>query len=71
MDKETIRNIPDQKVISKDIFLSCEIDNTERTFVFNENNHPFMSQWDLRILIMMLDSQRLIFWHLMRIVKKF
>ncbi len=48
MDKETIRNKPNQKVISKDIFLSCEIDNAERTFVFNENNQSFYESVGLK-----------------------
>jgi hypothetical protein len=41
MDDEIIRDIPEQKFISKDIFLSCKINNTERTFVFNEKDQSF------------------------------
>ena len=41
MDDVIIRDIPKQDSNIRDIFLSCIVDETERTFVFNENKQSF------------------------------
>jgi len=41
MDDDIIRDIPKQDSNIRDIFLSCIVDETERTFVFNENEQLF------------------------------
>tara|TARA_B100001287_G_C22685690_1_gene533429 strand:- start:4284 stop:5039 length:756 start_codon:yes stop_codon:yes gene_type:complete len=41
MDEEIIRDIPDSSYIQNDVFLSCNIDDVERTFVFNEKEKLF------------------------------
>ena len=41
MDDEIIDETPKSELVSSDIFLSCKVNNIERTFVFNENQKSF------------------------------
>lgn len=41
MDDEVIDETPSLELMSKDIFLSCKSEGSERTFVFNEKNQSF------------------------------
>ena len=41
MDNEVITEEPKSEHVFDDIFLSCKVNNIERTFVFNENHNSF------------------------------